>query len=260
MSDPHEPTGQDGQISKARAYNALTGGDDNTSAERRRIAAFMKKWPSVPRLGAVQRAYVLRAVRYLAEEHGMDQFLELGCALPSSPNIHDVAQSIHPNAAVVYVDNDPSVLAHAEASYAAGPRTTYIEADVSKPDYILTHPSTRQLIDFSRPVAVLMFTVWHYVPDTADPAAKIAQYREAVPKGSIIAMSHEITDGAPQELVDDTRAVFPGGQFPRPLSEVEQMLAGLTIIEPWTDLQLWRAPEPEELAQIRLVGAIARKD
>lgn len=259
--DPHEPPETVvGAPTPARTYNALTGGDDHRSVDLRTIADFVAKWPTIAGLAPAQRAYALRAVRYLAEERGIDQFLELGCGLPGDPQIHDVVRVAHPAAAVVYVDNDASVLAHAKATYDSGPRTAYIEADVSDPEVILRHPSTRKLLDFSRPMAITMFTVWHYVPDQAGPAQKIAAYADATAAGSYLAMSHGITDGAAPELIADLHAVYPSGQFPRPLSQVEPMLAGLTLVEPWTDVQVWRNLEPQELAELRIVGAIGRKD
>lgn len=135
------------------------------------------------------RAFLRRAVEALAES-GIDQFLDLGAGLPSAGNVHEVAQGVNPAARVVYVDNDPVVLAHARALLATDERTVAVAGDFLDPSGILVDPAVRGHLDFSRPVAVLLVAVLHFVPDEADPAGCVAVLRDAVAPGSALVLSH----------------------------------------------------------------------
>ncbi|HMH94918.1 MAG TPA: SAM-dependent methyltransferase, partial [Streptosporangiaceae bacterium] len=165
------PAGIDATVATAaRMYDYWLGGHDNFAADRIAALKLAEHAPDVPFLAKANRAFLGRAVRYLAGEAGIRQFLDLGTGLPTKGNVHQVAQAIVPAARVVYVDNDPMVMAHSRA-LKTGEGTAVIHADLRDPDTILGHPDTRRLIDFSEPLAVLFVSVLHFVDDDDAGAA-----------------------------------------------------------------------------------------
>ena len=146
------------------------------------------------------RAFLGRAVRYLAEEAGIRQFLDIGTGLPATNNVHEVAQAVTPAARVVYVDNDPLVLAHARALLSSAPagRTAYIHADLREPRKLLDHPALREVLDLSRPTALLMLATLHLIQDGDKPAEIIATLLDALPAGSYLVASHGVSDHDPE--------------------------------------------------------------
>ena len=154
-------------------YDYWLGGHDNFAADRIAALKVTERTPGVAEAARANRAFLGRAVRYLAGEAGIRQFLDLGTGLPTKGNVHQVAQRITPGAHVVYVDNDPMVFAHARA-LKTGDGTAVIHADLRDPDTILNHPETRRLIDFSQPLAILFVSVLHFVPD---PDARVCRGR-----------------------------------------------------------------------------------
>ena len=150
----------------------------------------------MPTAARENRAFLGRVVRYLAAEAGVTQFLDIGTGLPTTNNVHEVAQRVAPSSRVVYVDNDPLVLAHARALLTSAPRgrTAYIQADFRDPDAILSNPVTRDVLDFSKPVALMLVAILHFAPDEYRPAEVIATLLDALPSGSYLAASHLTTE------------------------------------------------------------------
>jgi S-adenosyl methyltransferase len=203
--DPTAPAGQDWEdpfeidttvAHAARRYNYWLGGSDNFEADRISGDTAAAAFPAV-RIAAIEnRRFLHRAVSYLVKEAGIRQFLDIGTGIPAADNVHEVAQAIDPTARVVYVDNDPVVLAHARRLLAGAPggATTYIHADLRRPGTILEHPDLRATIDLNEPVALMLIAVVHFLADADDPYGKVAHLTGALAPGSHLAMSHGTTD------------------------------------------------------------------
>jgi S-adenosyl methyltransferase len=172
----------------ARMYDYFLGGKDNFAADRAVAAQVLDSWGSVRTAVRENRAFLGRAVRYLAREAGISQFLDIGTGLPSANNVHEVAQAVNPEARVVYADNDPIVLTHARALLASGPKgvTTYLDADIRDPKAILSDPVTRETLDFSRPIGLILVAVLHFLPDEDEPRRIVQTLVDALPSGSYL--------------------------------------------------------------------------
>lgn len=250
MDDQREPR-QIGvnEPSPAGLYDVLLGGQDHYSDEVSAIRRFSERWPKVASDGPANREFMRRAVRFLAEQ-GISQYLDLGCAKPTEDggNVHEIAQAIVPGARVVSVDNDPTVRPHALAQVDGNSGLAWIEADVRDTEKILSHPETRELLDFSEPVGLLLVTTLHYLPDD-DPAGVAARYlRDAAP-GSYVVISHACSDGVDPDLVEAVRVA--AGVHARPEAAILALFQGLELLEPGrlVNVRDWRAAggEPSEL-------------
>jgi hypothetical protein len=180
----------------ARRYNYWLGGSENFEADRISGDTAAAAFPAV-RIAAIEnRRFLRRAVTYLVKEAGIRQFLDIGTGIPTADNVHEVAQAVDPTARVVYVDNDPVVLAHARRLLAGAPggATTYIHADLRQPGAILEHPGLRATLDLNEPVALMLIAVAHFLADADDPYGKVARLTGALAPGSHLAMSHGTTD------------------------------------------------------------------
>jgi hypothetical protein len=181
----------------ARRYNYWLGGTDNFEADRISGDAILAAFPTTRIFATENRRFLRRAVTYLAEQAGIRQFLDIGTGIPSADNVHEVAQSIDPQARVGYVDNDPIVLAHARrllSNTPDGGATAYIHGDLRRPDAILDHPDLRATLDLTKPVGLLLFSVVPFLADADDPYGKVARLTRALAPGSHLAMSHGTTD------------------------------------------------------------------
>ena len=196
--------------STARMYDYWLGGHDNFAADRAAALKVSEAAPEAQLMAVENRRFLRRAVRYLAAEAGIAQFLDIGTGLPTQGNVHQVAQDINPAARVVYVDNDPMVLAHSRALKTGG-NTVVIEADLRDPRAILDQPGTRKLIDFSQPLAVLLVAVLHFISDDEDPHAIVAAIRDALPPGSYLVLSHVTGDIRRDSAAKRGRALQEGG-------------------------------------------------
>ena len=178
-----------GVAHSARVWNYLLGGKDNFAADRQAGDLILEMFPDIARIARMQRRFLACAVRYLAADAGIRQFLDIGTGLPTGSNTHQVAQQIAPQSRIVYVDNDPLVLLHAEALLTSAPGgvTGYIEADVRDPDAILGQAA--RTLDFSQPVAVMMLGILGQIPDSDEPGLIVARLLEALPAGSYLAVS-----------------------------------------------------------------------
>jgi hypothetical protein len=179
------------------------------------------------------RAFVRRVVRFLAEEASVRQFVDIGAGMPTEGgNVHQIAQRVAPESRVVYVDNDPIVMAHAQVMLADGDRTIAIEGDLAEPRAILTEAETRGGIDFAQPVAVLLLSVLHFVADEKDPAGLVAELRDAMAPGSYLALGHLASD---REGAGDVAQLFDRAalaMFPRSRAQIEEYFDGFDLVEP----------------------------
>jgi S-adenosyl methyltransferase len=180
----------------ARVYDYFIGGKDNFTADRAFASRILECAPKAPLGAQAGREFLRRVVRFLAAEAGIDQFLDIGSGLPTQGNVSEVAHEINPKAHVVYVDNDPMVYIHSKALLSDATRVEIVNADIRDPAGILTDPTVLSLIDFERPVGLLMLAILHHIEDHDDPAAIAARFREAMPTGSYLAISSFRMPGA----------------------------------------------------------------
>jgi hypothetical protein len=206
-----EPSSFDTSVAHpARVYDYLLGGKDNYPADREAAQRAIEAIPDLPLLATANRAFLTRAVRAAATA-GVTQFLDLGSGLPTSPNVHETAQEIHPSARVVYVDNDPIVLAHSRADRRAL-GTEVVSADIRDPETVLA--AVKDRIDFTRPVAVLMIAVLHFVG--GDIRSLVETYKHSAVPGSWLVVSHGTSDGAdPGEVAEVVDAYGQGSADPQ---------------------------------------------
>ena len=225
-------------------YDFFLGGKDNYAADRETALDVMAAFPSVPIAARENRAFMHRATRMLAER-GVRQWLDIGTGIPTSPNLHEVAQRIAPECRVVYVDNDPIVLAHAQALLTSSPqgRTAYIEADAADPEAILGSQELGETLDLSRPVALSLNALLHFVTDERDPYGIVKRLMDALPSGSALALTHASGDFAPEVMARITEIYKAGGTAVRVRSraEVARFFSGLVLVEPGlTVAHRWR--------------------
>ncbi|MGV9263202.1 SAM-dependent methyltransferase [Kitasatospora sp. NPDC003701] len=250
----------------ARVYDYWLGGKTNFPPDRAMGQAIEQAVPSVKAMAKENRAFQGRAVRYLAREQGIQQFLDLGTGIPTSPNTHEIAEAVSPGTRVVYVDNDPIVLAHARALMVSTPasRTTYIHADLGKPAELLGDPALTSTLDLDRPVGLLMIAVLMLVADEDDPWAKVAALRDALPSGSCLALTHPTQDFDPESVAKVAEAARAGGMtlVPRTREEVARFFDGWELIEPGVSpVMAWRpdGEPPADPTAAYYWGGVARK-
>jgi hypothetical protein len=255
----------------ARVYDFLLGGKDNFAADRAAAEAGMRANPNSLIPPRENRAFLRRAVRYLAEEAQIGQFLDIGTGIPTSPNVHEIAQDVDPQARIVYVDNDPIVLAHARALLTTGPagKTAYIDADLRDVHGILNSPELRKTLDLSQPVGLLLIAVMHFLPDSEDPWGLAARLLDALPSGSYLALSHLTGDFDPAAWEGVAAVYRRSGVTMRVRShaEVERFFAGLELAEPGVvSLPAWRPdqvdvgqPGQPTDAEVSVYGGVGRK-
>ncbi len=223
-----------GTANPARIYDVLLDGKDNFPADRAAAHAILNAAPQA-RQGANQnRAFLQRAVRFLAGEAGIGQFLDIGTGLPTRGNVHQVAHAVAADAHVAYVDHDPVVHAHADALLADNTTTIAILADLREPDTILDNPQVRRLLDFTQPVAVLLVAVVHFINDEEDPAGIIATLRDAIAPGSYLVLSHATADFHPDQAAKVTRIYRQASAplVPRSRSQIQRLFDGFDLVEP----------------------------
>ncbi|MGH3292044.1 MAG: SAM-dependent methyltransferase [Trebonia sp.] len=252
----------------ARMYDYYIGGKNHFAADRDLADAALKHWPS-GRIGLREnRRFLGQAVRYLAGEAGIRQFLDIGSGLPATANVHEIAQGVDPSSRVVYVDNDPMVLAHARALLASGPegRTAYIQADLKSPSDILSSPVVRSVIDFDQPVALMLVAVLHFLGEEDKPETVLKTLLGALPPGSYLAASHMTLEHDPVGVGGGQRAYHAAGltMNARDSDEFASLaFPGLELVPPGVVLvSEWQpestAPRPSP-AEVSCYGGIARK-
>jgi S-adenosyl methyltransferase len=238
------PSGLDTNVPHiARVYDYWLGGKDNFAVDREAAEQVIAAYPGILRDVRAQRAFLSNAVSYLAGVAGIRQFLDIGTGIPTANNTHEVAQDVEPGCQVVYVDNDPMVLVHARALLVGVTApTAYIDADLRDTGKVLAEAA--RLLDFTKPVAVMLISVLHLIPDEDDPYAIVARLLEAVPAGSWLALSHPARDVHPQQV---TEAASRFNQLARAKAtlrtraEILRFFDGLELLEPGlVQVHQWR--------------------
>jgi hypothetical protein len=230
----------------ARVYDYWLGGKDNFPADRDVAEAILQVIPTMRDMAQANRAFQTRAARYLAGEAGLRQFLDIGTGIPTSPNVHEVVQEVAPDARVVYVDNDPLVIAHARALMTGnGGETAFILADLREPEAILAHSELLQTLDPSQPVALMLVAILMYFRDAEDPYGIVARLLEGLPSGSYLALTHPTADFNAAAMAGAVAAAEHSGitLVPRSRAEVEGFFtgAGLDLVEPGVvPVLVWR--------------------
>jgi hypothetical protein len=251
----------------ARMYNAYLGGNDNYPADRAAVRRILRDFPEVRGIALANRAFMQRAVRFLAAEAGVRQFIDIGTGIPSAGNVHEVAGRAAPDARVVYVDNDPIVHVHANALLTGTGTTGIVLADLREPAAILADSRVRELIDFARPVALLLVAILHFIKDGEDPAGIVATLRDALPAGSYLVLTHGTQDFHPPGGADMAAAGYRNATAPLVLRTHERVLSffdGFDLLEPGlVQAPLWRPdgrrPRPGDLEKIGIYAGIGLK-
>jgi hypothetical protein len=229
------PTFDTSAAHQARIYNYWLGGKDNYEADRVAGEAAIEAYPNIVFSVRANRAFLARAVRYLAEEAGIRQFLDIGTGIPTANNTHEVAQAVAPASRIVYVDNDPIVLAHARALLTSSPEgvTDYIDADLRDTQVILDQAV--RTLDFSQPIAVMLVAILQVISDEDDPYGIVTTLMDAVPPGSYLVLSHVASDIDAEKVAEATQRVNrlrPQKGTLRSQAEVARFFDGLDLVEP----------------------------
>jgi hypothetical protein len=237
----------------AGVYDAALGGTANTAADRAVVARAKQVMPDVILAAWANRGFLQRAVRQMAQDFGVRQFLDLGSGMPTQRNTHEVVAEVRPDGRVVYVDINPAVVARSREILGGAPDTAAIQGDIRQPEAILSDPETKRLIDFSEPVGVLAVAVTHFLADEDDPWGLIARVMDAVPTGSYLALSAVAADHQEESWRETLRQAGPSyDAYPRTRADVERFFHGLEITTPYegadprvVHIGLWGADDPE---------------
>jgi trans-aconitate methyltransferase len=253
----------------ARVYDYVLGGKDNYPVDRDAAEQMLTGWPGLHTSMRENRKFMHRAVRFLAEQ-GIDQFLDIGTGIPTSPNLHEIAQEVHPATRVAYVDNDPIVLAHAGARLHSTPegRIAYLHADMNDPEAVLGSPELAATIDFSRPVGLSIIAVLQFVTDDQKAYDLVQRYLRPLAPGSYLALSTVTTDSSPAPITsvvsEYTKRGMPARN--RTLAEVQTLFDGLELVEPGVTLvHNWRpaplGPREKRVqdTEVAMYGGVALK-
>ncbi len=248
----------------ARVYNYWLGGKDNFAADRAAAEQAIKAFPNIVLSARSNRAFLGRAVRFLAGEAGIRQFLDIGTGIPAAANTHEVAQSVAPESRIVYVDNDPIVLTHARALLTSDPAgaTDYVQADLRDPQQILA--SAARHLDLGRPVALMLMAILQHLDDADDPYQIVAALMGALPPGSYLALSHPAKDidaEAMAKMADSLNQMMAEKVTFRDRPAVARFFDGLELVEPgMVQASKWRpANDLEAASPAALWAGVARK-
>ena len=247
----------------ARMYDYYLGGKDNYPADKEAASEVIRRAPEIRDIARVNRDFLGRAVRFLAGEAGIRQFLDIGTGIPTAGNVHEVAGQVAPDARVVYVDNDPIVNVHANALLTGRGTTGIVLADLRDPAAILSNPTVRRQIDFDAPVALLLIAILHFIKDDEDPAGIVATLRDALPDGSYLALSHVTGDFRSQAASDamDVYNQATSSVTLRSHNQIAAFFAGWDLVEPGlVQSPLWRPAGdlPRNMDKLWIYGGVAR--
>jgi SAM-dependent methyltransferase len=257
--DGGQPPGLDTKHAhSARVYNYWLGGKDNYPADQEAAEQAIAANPGIVADVRANRAFLARAVHYLATERGIRQFLDIGTGLPTASNTHEVAQAAAPAARVVYVDNDPIVLTHARALLTSTPEgaTAYLDADLRDTPAILE--GAAQTLDFDQPIALMLLIILHLIPDADDPYGVVATLVRALPPGSYLVLAHPASDVRAAKMAEMTKRVNERMSGPRATMRdrdaITRFFDGLDLVEPGVvQPQQWR-PDPGELSPLQVTA------
>jgi SAM-dependent methyltransferase len=254
----------------ARIYDAILGGKTNYPADRAVAEASIGLFPAIRVSAQQNRSFMHRVARYLAAEAGIAQFLDLGTGIPTSPNLHEVVQEARPTARVVYVDNDPIVLAHARALLVGDPRgrTSFIKGDVREPERILADPQVLDTLDLTAPTALTIIAVVHFIPDDDEAYRIVRTLVDALPGGSYLALTSATDDFDPETGARVREQYRAGGVQlrTRTLAETERFFDGLELVDPGVvQVHRWKPAEVDsprweiDPKDVGVYGGLARK-
>jgi hypothetical protein len=252
----HVPAGVDTtRPSPARMYDYMLGGTNNFQVDRDATQEFAEQFPDLEDAAWANRGFHGRAAKWMAITQGIDQFIDIGSGLPTQSNTHEVLHALNPAARVVYVDNDPMVLATAQELLTGDGTTAVIQADLREPEVLLANPDLRALIDFDRPVGLLMTAVLQFVNDASDPWGVLARYVAVLAPGSCVAISHITGDKMPPKSIATGVRIYTRASesaFPRTKAEIERFFDGLEIVPPYPDgrpalchVGVWGSEDPD---------------
>ncbi|MGC5014925.1 SAM-dependent methyltransferase [Streptosporangium sp. DT93] len=256
--------------SVARMYDYYLGGKDNFAADRDAADQFIQVLPGIREMVRENRAFLSRAVELVARE-GVDQFLDIGSGLPTRENVHEVAHRVAPEARVVYVDIDPIVLSHGRALLEDNPYTSVVQADMREPELLLAHPEVEGVIDFTRPVAVLLTAMLHFVPEEAVVDRILTAIRERLVPGSHVIVTHAFAGEVSAEVREagqrPYRLTSVGGLTSRGPERLAELMEGLEILEPGiVPVHAWRPDPPGDgedvvidLTEPDILGLVGRR-
>lgn len=252
----------------ARIYDYFLRGKNHYPADEEAAEALTAIWPSIRLAARHNRAFMHRAIRYLAAEAGIRQFLDIGAGIPTEPNLHQIAQEAGPTSRVLYVDNDPIVLVHAEALLRSTPegRVAYLHADVTDPESILQSHELDDTLDLRQPVAVSLISLLHFLPDECAPHDIVRRLMAALPAGSHLVISHATADLNPERMRRVGVAYRSAGDCQhRSHTEILGFFSGMTLADPGLVVtRRWR-PDPSQNLQkvsdadVSTYAAVARK-
>jgi hypothetical protein len=262
MTDLHAPTVLDSDTPHhARVYDYILGGKDNFEADREAGEQILAVAPDSRQLAAVQRDFLVRVVRFLAES-GIRQFIDLGTGIPTPPNVHEVAHAVHPEARVAYVDFDAMVVAHARALMATDDGVVAIQEDIRYTDKLLASPELNALIDFEQPVAVLFLAILHDITDEQDPAGIVARFRDRMAPGSFVAVEQFTSDSQPEAMAQ-LQAVYADTTWPiafRSREHITSFFDGFELVAPGVvDVQQWRPERATPPTALKVAGGVGRR-
>jgi len=245
--------------SVARMYDYYLGGHHNFASDRAAAEAAIAIFPGFPLVMQANRAFLRRAVQFLVGQ-GIEQFVDIGSGIPTVGNVHQIAQQANPDARVVYVDVDPVAVAHSAAMLVDNPRATIIEADARQPELILANPAVRSLLDFGKPVALILAFVLHFLVDDDEAVHVVRVLREALPLGSYMLISHGTTERVSVEMNTQMIRLYAGTSHPvrvRSKAQIAAYFAGLEMVEPGlVYVPTWRPEEPDDLLLDNPEGSI----
>jgi hypothetical protein len=249
--------------SVARMYDYFLGGKDNYAIDREAAERIIAAHPQQRRLCRNNRSFLVRAVRYVAER-GISQFVDLGTGIPTSPNVHEVAGEVNPQARVVYIDNDPVVQTHNEALLATREGVVAVDGDMRHPQKILERPELSETVDFSKPVMVLFVAVFHFIAEADDPKAIVSAFTDRMAPGSYLAISTATSDDTDPAVIQSIQEIYATAEVQgvfRTQKRILELFNGLELVSPGlVDVSQWRSPWGDaKPTKIRIMAGLGRK-
>jgi hypothetical protein len=248
----------------ARIYDYLLGGATNSEADRELARQVIKAMPEVEYLTRANRAFLRRAVRHLVDL-GVHQFIDIGSGIPTAGNVHEVAQARDPRCRVVYVDREPTAVVHSELLLQDNDFAAVVHEDFRRPAAVLSSPEVQRLIDFDQPVGLLLFALLHHVPDEDNPVELMSVYRDALPEGSYLALSHT-THESDFDHILTVYDLYAANRTPitlRGQADIARLIDGFEPLEPGiVHVPTWRPEFPEDAdhpEEAAIYGVVARK-
>jgi hypothetical protein len=248
----------------ARIYDYLLGGATNSEADRELARQIIKAMPEVEYLTRANRAFLRRAVRHLVDL-GVHQFIDIGSGIPTAGNVHEVAQARDPRCRVVYVDREPTAVVHSQLLLQDNEFAAVVHEDFRRPGAVLSSPEVQHLIDFDQPVGLLLFALLHHIPDEDDPAELMSVYREALPDGSYVAVSHSTHESVTDHILT-VYDLYAANRTPitlRGQADVARLVEGFEPLDPGiVPVPRWRPEFPEDAdhhEEAAMYGVVARK-